>query len=173
MLPPAVGTFRTLLRERMRVHDDAVLSDHERKLLLASALDEHPDLLAHTGRWEFAAQLLKLFDDVAAAQVDGKPLSDPPSGFAGNFVQTLYNAWQKDRALTPDVQTLYLGSLRDDALTRDEEHVFLCGFNELSPCESAWAARLYRKGPPDAGCTRQRERPLRVADPRNRRGDRR
>ena len=146
LLPPAVGTFRTLLRERMRVHDGAVLSDHERKLLLVSALDEHPDLLAHTGRWEFAAQLLKLFDDVAAAQVDGKPLSGPPSGFAGNFVQTLYNAWQKDRTLTPDVQTLYLGSLRDDALTRDEEHVFLCGFNELSPCESAWAARLYRKG---------------------------
>ncbi len=146
-LPPAIGTFRTLFHERMRLHDRAaVLSEHERKLLLVSALDEHPGLLPHAGRWEFAAQLLQLFDGVAAARVDGKPAAEPLSGSAGAFVQTLYNAWREDRAKTPDVQTLYLNSLRDDALTRDDEHVFLCGFNELSPCESAWATRLYRKG---------------------------
>ncbi len=147
VLPPMITTFHALFLERAPPGRPA-LSEHERKLLLATALDEHPGLLPRAGRWEFADQLLQLFDDIAdndPGDAPGAPPRDPPAGAAG-LVQTLYHAWRSDRLQTPDVRTLYRDSLRGDSLTHPDEHVFVCGFNELSPCASAWAARLYQQG---------------------------
>ncbi len=146
VLPPTVATFRTLFRERAsEQREQPALSAHECKLLLATALDEHPDLLPRAGRWEFADELLRLFDEIADSHPQVQT-QDAAAGLAAGLVQTLYEVWREDRAQAPDVQTLYRGRLRRDTLTHADEHVFLCGFVELSACESAWAARLYQQG---------------------------
>ncbi len=144
VLPPVITTLRALFRERARTPcKQPVLSAHERKLLLATALDEHPDLLPRASRWELADQLLQLFDDISDNHSQASPVT---SQLTESPAQMLYGAWCKALSQTPDMQTLYRESLRDDALTQPDEHVFLCGFNELSQCESTWAARLHQQG---------------------------
>ena len=146
VLPPVTVTFRTLFDERAPC-EQPDLSDHERKLLLATALYEHPDLFPDAGRWEFTDQLLQLFDEIA----DNEPQDCPPTSSldlsedATGLVLTLYHAWRRDRARTPDTPTLRRNNLRDGTLTHPGEHIFLCGFNEMSRREIEWAAQLYRQ----------------------------
>ena len=146
VLPPTISTFRLLFRERA-LYERPVLPEYERKLLLATELDKHPDLFSHTGRWELTDRLLQLFDDIhAQARNRATELPGDPDVGTSDPVQTLYRAWRADREKTPDFPTLYRDSLDNDTLTRPDEHVFLCGFNDLAHCESAWAARLYQRG---------------------------
>ena len=141
ILPPTITTLRNLNNERARApQEQTVLSEHERKLLLATELNQYPDLLPRTSRWEFAEQLLQLFDEIA----DAHPQTSPPTlANDQSLVQTLCRAWREDRAQTPDTSALYRNNLLTDALTRDDEHVFACGLNSLSACETAWVKRLH------------------------------
>ena len=144
LLPPAIETLSTLFRKRMP-HHPKLLSEHECKLLLATMLDQHPDVLPHVSRWELAEQLLQLFDNIAATHPQNQPpeLNASP---ATEIVQPLYNIWREGLQQTPDVKTLYRHSLQEDNLTTPDEHIFLCGLGELSPCESEWANKLYQDG---------------------------
>ena len=146
MLPPTIATLRGLFRQRMTPpHGRKLVTDHERRLLLADALARHPDLPLPYGDWEMSDQLLRLFDEIDAAHPRELPRSLHDTETT-NLVAVLYPAWHTGAAHTTDLAALYRDSLQNHSLTRPQEHVFICGFNELSVCESDWAKQLYARG---------------------------
>lgn len=144
LLPPTIGTLGAIFLQRIPLRPET-LSEHECILLIAEALHQHPQLLLHASRWEFAKQFLQLFDEVVETYSATLPML-PNTAAAAEVIRKVYEAWYTTQEKTPNVRTLYRASLERNTLLYENEHVFICSPGQLSKSEIAWANRLHAAG---------------------------
>lgn len=141
LIPPLITTPRNLAVART---PRSVMSGAERHLILGDALVDHPELFKNLNRWQFSEALLQLFDELNLREeiTDASLFSDE-----SRYLLSVRRAWlDYMRGHVGDETEVYREQLVGDTLSRPDEHVFLCGFEELSPLEQGWAGRMEEAG---------------------------
>ena len=162
ILPPSIDSLGTWIQRRA-ASPHVTLSPHQQELLLVEALIEHPYLYGEGSPWALADSLLELFDEMAGRQIQlpanledflaqlatayGLPGQDNRGLFGeAQLVHTLWHAWhtQLQASRIHDRQTSYLLKLTASLSTLGaEEHIYLAGYNTLSPAECHWLQTLF------------------------------
>ena len=156
LIPPLIATPWQLFMHRSGRATRAP-TEHERSLLLAGALENSPGLFPRGGLWQTTDELLRFFDEV-------NELSDARDGGDGaSFEQGLrrlakhwsaetemllamWRAWNETAAATGEQRARYRRELMRGGLLAEDERAYLCGLDQLTPCQTAWARKLEAEG---------------------------
>lgn len=141
LMPPVVSTPESLSKARTR---QSLTTPVERHFLLSSVLTDHPGLFPGVNRWQLGAELLKLFDELSLHEkIENAALLNDDA----RLLLDIYKSWcAAVDGEGNDSARLYRNQLLDNQLTASGEHVFLCGFDGLTPLEEAWADQLSAQG---------------------------
>ena len=155
LIPPLIATPWQLFLQRSG-RAAQVPTEHQRNLLLADALKNNPGLFPRGGLCQTTSELLRFFDEV-------NELSDAHAGDGAPFEQGLrrlsehwsdetemllamWRAWNETAATAGEQHARYRRQLMDGGLLAEDEHAYLCGLDQLTPCQSAWVRKLEHAG---------------------------
>ena len=155
LIPPLIATPWQLFLQRSG-RALRTPSEHERNLLLAEALENNPGLFPRGGLWQTTGELLRFFDEVNelsdAHDGDGAPFEQGLRRLSEHWsaetemLLAMWRAWNETAAAAGEQHARYRRELMDGGLLAEHEHAYLCGLDQLTPCQSAWARKLEDEG---------------------------
>ncbi len=155
VIPPTITTVRGLFVDRCLASSKTEVTARREQLAFAHALAEHPDLFPNQSPWQATDALLSLFNeiselsdsgeyDIAMLERDLRNLKQDVWNDDSNMFLALWKVW-KDLISDGDDDPHRLERMAfiEDALTAEDEHIYLCGTDKLTPCQTRWARKLY------------------------------
>ncbi len=154
LIAPLISTPWQLFLQRSAPPARAA-SGHERELLLADELENNPGSFPRGGLWQTTDELLRFFDEVSElddARDDDVPLEQGLRRLAGHWsteteiLLGVWRAWNETAPALGEQRARYRRELMSGGLLAEDEHAYLCGFDQLTPCQAAWARKLEGAG---------------------------
>ncbi|MDT8384817.1 MAG: PD-(D/E)XK nuclease family protein [Gammaproteobacteria bacterium] len=161
LLGPTIDTLPRWVNQQS-ITEQAVLSEHQRELMLVEALISHPWLYGQGNPWTLADSLLELFDELGATHLSLPETLDPfVEQLAGAYglerldhdslvgearlVHSLWQAWhqQMHAAGVIDRHTDQLLKLAAcQASLSPRAHFYIAGLGDVSPAQAHWLRHL-------------------------------
>lgn len=156
LIPPTITTMHGLFVDRCLANPKTEVTGRRQQLVLAHALAEHPRLFPNQSPWQSTDSLLSLFNEISElsdnGEYDGKILEE-------NLRNLKQDIWSDDTKMFLALWEMWEGLVTgkdgydprrrerqafiDDTLTAADEHIYLCGVDKLTPCQTRWVKNLY------------------------------